>query len=88
LLLALKILPPALRARDPAPIHAVEERYEALGLPALLLQVITCVWLASLWLPASAWLSDNPVAIRIKLVLLGLSLALRPNKHCPQARST
>jgi putative copper export protein len=78
LLLALKILPPAWRARDPAPIRAFEERYEALGLPALLLQVITGVWLASLWLPVGAWLSDNPLAslIRIKLALLGLSLAL------------
>ncbi|MBX9754682.1 MAG: CopD family protein [Pseudomonadaceae bacterium] len=78
LILALKILPPAWRARDPAPIRAFEERYEALGLPALLLQVITGVWLATLWLPASAWLSDNPVAslIRFKLALLGLSLAL------------
>ncbi len=45
LILALKILPPAWRARDPAPIRAFEERYEALGLPALLLQVITGIWL-------------------------------------------
>jgi putative copper export protein len=78
LILALKILPPAWRARDPAPIRAFEERYEALGLPALLLQVITGLWLASLWLPVGAWLSDNPVAglIRVKLALLGLSLLL------------
>lgn len=78
LILALKILPPAWRARDPAPIRAFEERYEALGLPALLLQVITGIWLATLWLPVSAWLSDNPLAslIRFKLALLGLSLAL------------
>ncbi|MFZ3186256.1 MAG: CopD family protein [Pseudomonas sp.] len=78
LILALKILPPAWRARDPAPIRAFEERYEALGLPALLLQVITGIWLATLWLPASAWLSDNPVAslIRVKLALLALSLML------------
>jgi putative copper export protein len=78
LILALKILPPAWRARDPGPIRAFEERYEALGLPALLLQVITGLWLASLWLPVSAWFSDNPVAsmIRLKLALLGLTLAL------------
>lgn len=78
LILALKILPPALRARDPAPIRAFEERYEALGLPALLLQVITGLWLASLWLPVGAWLAEGPVAalIRIKLGLLGLTLML------------
>ncbi|OHC27390.1 MAG: copper transporter [Pseudomonadales bacterium RIFCSPLOWO2_12_59_9] len=78
LILALKILPPAWRARDPAPIRAFEKRYEALGLPALLLQVITGIWLATLWLPASAWLSDNPLAslIRLKLGLLALTLML------------
>jgi putative copper export protein len=78
LILALKILPPAWRARDPAPIRAFEQRYEALGLPALLLQVITGVWLATLWLPANAWLSNTPIAnlIQLKLALLALSLLL------------
>jgi putative copper export protein len=78
LILALKILPPAWRARDPAPIRAFEQRYEALGIPALLLQVISGLWLASHWLPPSAWFSDNPLAalLRIKLGLLGLTLLL------------
>jgi putative copper export protein len=78
LILALKILPPAWRARDPAPIRAFEERYEALGLPALLLQVITGAWLASAWLAPSDWLSGSPLAamIRVKLGLLALTLVL------------
>lgn len=78
LILALKILPPAWKAHDAAPIRAFEQRYEALGLPALLLQVITGLWLASIWLAPSAWLSDNPVAsmIRLKLGLLALTLIL------------
>jgi putative copper export protein len=78
LILALRILPPAWRARDPAPIHAFEQRYEALGLPALLLQVVTGIALALLWLPANAWLSNTPMAnlIQLKLALLALSLLL------------
>ena len=78
LILALKILPAAWRARDPAPIRAFEQRYEALGIPALLLQVVSGLWLASNWLPPSAWLSDTPLAalLRIKLGLLGLTLLL------------
>lgn len=78
LILALKILPPAWRARDPAPIRAFEQRYEVLGIPALLLQVITGLWLANNWLPPSAWFSDNPLAalLRLKLGLLGLTLVL------------
>lgn len=78
LILALKILPPAWRARDPAPIRAFEQRYEALGIPALLLQVVTGLWLASYWLPPSEWFSDNPLArlLQLKLALLGLTLML------------
>lgn len=78
LILALKILPPAWRARDPAPIRAFEQRYEALGIPALLVQVVTGLWLASYWLPPSEWFSGNPRAslLQLKLGLLGLTLML------------
>lgn len=78
LILALKILPPAWRARDPAPIRAFEQRYEALGIPALLVQVVTGLWLASHWLPPNEWFSDNPLAslLQLKLGLLGLTLML------------
>ena len=50
LVLALGILPGALRRRDPQAIRAFEQVYERIGIPALLLQVVSGLWLASLWL--------------------------------------
>jgi putative copper export protein len=80
LVLALTILPQALRLRDPAPVHAFEDRYERLGVPALVLQVLTGVWLAYRWLPdVGAWFgfgSTPATVIFVKLVLLALTLAL------------
>lgn len=78
LVLLLGILPGALRHRDPQPIRAFEKVYERIGLPALLVQIVSGLWLASLWLPPAQWLGNGPQArlIQAKLLLLGLSLAL------------
>jgi len=80
LVLSLVVLPPALCARDPAPIRAFEQRFEKIGLPALALQVVTGLWLAHYWLPDfHRWVSfDTPQAVLIaaKLGLLGLTALL------------
>ncbi len=78
LVLALGILPGALRRRDVQAIRNFEQVFEKIGLPALLLQVVTGLWLASLWLPHALWLGDSPQAalIRAKLGLLALTAAL------------
>ncbi len=62
LVLALGILPGALRRRDPQAIRAFEQVYERIGIPALLLQVVSGLWLASLWLPFDHWFGATPVA--------------------------
>ena len=46
LLLSLRYLPEALQKRNPDIIKAFEKKYEIVGLPSLLLQVITGVWMA------------------------------------------
>lgn len=72
LLLSLTVLPEALRERDPAPLLAFEQRYERLGMSALLVQVITGLWLAHHWLTdvRTWWGFEDPVAAMISTKLL------------------
>ena len=80
LVLCLGVLPSALRARDPGPIRAFEERFERLGIPALLLQIASGLWLAHYWVPDwQQWLGGGGPQSRLlatKLVLLALTAAL------------
>lgn len=83
LVLTLCILPAALRQRSPSLLLEFEKRYEKLGLPALIVQVATGAWLASLRLPDLAALLRLETAdqrlIATKLGLLLLTLALAAN---------
>ena len=80
LVLCVAVLPPALRARDPAPIRAFEERFERIGVPALLLQIGSGLWLAHSWVPDwRQWRgTGGPQSglVATKLVLLALTAAL------------
>lgn len=78
LVLLLGVLPKAMLARDPAPVLAFEKIYERIGVPALLLQVVSGLWLASLWLTPAEWFGDTPLArlVQAKLLLLVATLAL------------
>ena len=80
LILAIGFLPQALRDQDPKIIEAFESKYERIGIPALILQVITGLTLAYAYIPdVSKWFSfETHVAthIFIKLVLLALTVAL------------
>jgi putative copper export protein len=80
LVLATTVLPAALRARDPAILLAFEQRYEKIGMPALLLQVASGLWLA--WQrapdPAGWFAPESPAerSVALKLSLLALTVLL------------
>ena len=80
LVLSLGILPRALRARDPSIVLDFEAVFERIGLPALLVQVVTGVLLARIWAPDwSTWIApDSPQTWFIlgKLVLLACTVVL------------
>jgi len=79
LMLAITVLPRALARRDPRILRAFEEPFERIGIPALVVQVLTGVWLASQLAPVARWLSfgnDLEARIGAKLLLLGLTVVL------------
>ncbi len=80
LVLSLTILPRALRERDPAIIREFEDGYERIGIPALVIQVLTGLFLAYHWAPdvASWFRPATPQAslILVKLGLLAVTVAL------------
>ena len=82
LVLALGVLPRALRLRDHEMIHAFESRYEPIGLSALVVQLITGLELTRRYFPGFNGLFnlDNPMAIaalvKLGLLLLTVGLAL------------
>jgi len=80
LVLSLSVLPRALRARDPEIVRDFESGFERLGIPALLVQVITGLWLAGRWAPdvAGWFVPSTPQAklVLVKLALLAVTIAL------------
>ena len=79
LVLTLTVLPRALKEKSVEQLSRFESGYERIGMPALLLQVLTGVWLAHHMLPdVGQWLAfNNPVArlIAVKLLLLTIMTA-------------
>jgi putative copper export protein len=73
LVLALAVLPRVLRERSPQRLREFEAGYERVGMPALLVQVASGLWLAHQLLPAAAdWRNfASPVT---QLVLAKLAL--------------
>lgn len=79
LVLAMTILPQALRAGRAATVSEFEQRFERIGLPALAMQIVTGVWLAEHLLGSpDHWFSSNPTArvVQVKLGLLAVTLGL------------
>lgn len=74
------VLLPALKNRDHRRITDFEKYFERVGVPALLLLILTGIWLAYQQLPDLAlWFSLNSAGSRTittKLILLALTLAL------------
>jgi putative copper export protein len=80
LVLTLSVLPRALKSRQPEILLAFERGFERVGMPALLLQVVTGLWLAHRSLPVLAdWFTLGariPAHILAKLALLVATLAV------------
>jgi putative copper export protein len=80
LVLACTVLPRALRRNAPQILHEFEAAFERMGVPALVIQVVTGLSLAYRWLPSvTDWFSFSafPASlISTKLLLLVLTLAL------------
>lgn len=77
LILALSVLPRALRANDAAAIQQYEQSFERIGIPALVVQVLTGLRLA--WIYHARWFdfSDHVGRhVSLKLIALLLTVAL------------
>ena len=80
LVLAVTVLPRALKQRTVEELSVFESGYERIGIPALLVQFITGLWLAYQFVPdVSQWLNLHTPAARlicIKLSLLVITVIL------------
>lgn len=83
IVLSLAFLPEALRKKDPNIILNFEKQYEKVGVPALLLLIVTGVWMAyDFNASISTWFSfASPIEIVVsaKLILLLLTFAFGLN---------
>lgn len=81
LVLALSVLPKALKEKNPDVVRAFEERFERIGIPSLLLQIITGLRMAGIYLNASEWFSfssrmNSHIGIKLLLLIATLLLAI------------
>lgn len=78
LILSTLILPKALRQGDPGILLDFEQGYERIGMPALVIQVATGLWMAAQQLPPDQWFAfaaPQSHLIATKLTLLALTAA-------------
>jgi putative copper export protein len=73
LMLVAVVLPPALKKRSVRRLMNFEKQFERIGIPALVTQVVTGVWLATDLVAPSQWFEGSPLA-RAVLLKLGLLL--------------
>lgn len=79
LVLSLGFLPRALKQRDFSIIEAFESRYEPIGLPALLILVLTGIYMTSAYAPdffLLDWQDHYTRHILLKFILLSLTILL------------
>lgn len=82
LVLAISVLPKALRANSHAPVRDFEDAFEKIGIPALLTQVVTGLWLADRWVGSLGAIFSlatphaRGAAFKLALLLLTVVLAL------------
>ncbi len=78
LILSLVVLPKALRDKELSGLMAFEEQFEKIGMPALIIQIITGLWMVHKMLPdPSLWFgfdNDLSVLISAKLAILTLTV--------------
>ena len=80
--LATTVLPRALKARDPGILLRFEQGYERVGMPALVIQVATGLWLATQVADPRAWFTFQDVvsaAVGVKLILLASTAGFAVN---------
>jgi putative copper export protein len=76
LVLSLAVLPRVLKERSPAALRQFESAYEKIGMPALLLQVTTGLWLAHVLVPdVRSWFAAEDFVTRLILFKLSLLAA-------------
>lgn len=79
LVLATRVLPRALREKKADIVRAFEEPYESIGMPALIVQIVTGLLLAHRLLGAPTnWFADSSLArvVQLKLLFLAGTAAL------------
>lgn len=75
LVLATVVLPGVLRSKAAARLLEFESGYERIGIPALLVQIVSGLWLASHRLPGLAnWFDPSDPQARLILIKLALLL--------------
>ncbi len=82
LILAITILPRALRLNDPSIIAEFEARYEKLGIPSLLLQILTGIMLTYFYVDNLfdvfdfAYLQHTLIALKLLILLATIIIAV------------
>jgi putative copper export protein len=80
LVLVLGFLPLAIQKKDSSIVSSFEEVYEKIGIPALIIQVISGFWLGYLKLPDFSlwfvWSNYSSKLLSIKVIALGLTIIL------------
>ncbi len=79
LILAVTILPKVLRLKDPEIISTFESMFERIGIPSLIIQVVTGLRLAMIFMPIGEWFDfSNSISalISIKIILLLITVIL------------
>lgn len=79
IVLATRVLPRALREKKADIVRAFEEPYESIGMPALVVQIVTGLLLAHRLLGAPTnWFADSGIArvVQLKLLFLAGTAAL------------
>src|SRR5690606_12350800 len=82
LFLAIRVLPKALREKDVAGLKSFKEKFEPLGMPSLILLVVTGIWMAYDYSATiSTWFSfsnniEKVISIKLLLLLLTAILAV------------
>jgi len=74
LVLSIGLLPLALKRKDLTIIKNFEQHFERVGIPALLIQIVSGIWMALLNVPMQDWLSLATVHHRLLWIKFSLLL--------------